>query len=105
MASINVCSFNVNGLRHSKSFIESYLSANPDTILAVQEHWLLPSHKRNCGTNALKNVHPNFDGWGTSAMNESVTNKIRIGRSYGGTGFIFNRKFSLSVKPSLSREI
>ena len=101
-SNITISSFNVNGLNHSKCFLKSYLDGKRDLIVSVQEHWLKPSFKRLCGVNALSGIHSDFEGWGTSAMKESIDKSIRIGRPYGGTGFLFNRKFSLASKPCVT---
>ena len=102
VSNITISSFNVNGLNHSKSFLKSYLDVKHDIIVSVQEHWLKPSFKRLCGVNALSGVHSDFEGWGTSAMEENMDKGIRIGRPYGGTGFLFNKKFSLAIKPCVT---
>ena len=88
---LNVVSFNVMGFKKSKPFLRSYLDKSTNTILAIQEHWLLPSYKKNSGVIALKNVYDDFDGWGFSAMNDAIRTDVRLGRPYGGTGFIFSR--------------
>ena len=49
--------------------------------------------------NELRHLHPDFDGYATSAMKEAMKKKVLTGRPYGGTGFIWNKKFSDSVKP------
>ena len=51
--------------------------------------------------NALQHVHDDFDGYGTSAMKSVIEQKILKGRPYGGTGFIWNKKFSKCIKPRL----
>ena len=101
---LNIVSFNVMGFNKSKSFLRSYLENNSNTILAIQEHWLLPSFKKSSGVNALKNVHDDFDGWGFSAMNEATRTNVRLGRPYGGTGFIFDKSLSLALRPCISHK-
>ena len=49
--------------------------------------------------NRLRLLHPDFDGFGNSAMAKDVSSKIRTGRPFGGTGFLFHKKFSSCVKP------
>ena len=101
---LNVVSFNVMGFKKSKPFLRSYLDKSTNTILAIQEHWLLPSYKKNSGVNALKNVHDDFDGWGFSAMNDAIRTDVRLGRPYGGTGFVFDKSLSLALKPCISHK-
>ena len=63
--------------------------------------WLRPPFKRMKGVNELRHVHKDFEGFGTSAMKKPIGEKILKGRPYGGTGFIWNKKFANSVKPRL----
>ena len=102
ITSITVSTHNVNGYSRSKNFLHSLCSQTPDSIRAIQEHWLRPSYKKQCGVNQLRHLHPDFDGFGTSAMNKSLDSQVRIGRPYGGTGFVYNKKFSKCIKPVLA---
>ena len=61
-----------------------------------------PPYKKQFGVNQLRSVHPDFDGFGTSAMKKTSESKINIGRPYGGTGFIYSKRFSKCLKPILS---
>ena len=58
-----------------------------------------PPYKKQLGVNRLRCLHPSFDGFGNSAMKKEVESKVRTGRPYGGTGFLFNKKHASSVKP------
>lgn len=93
---------NVNGFKRSKDFIRSQCETNPNSIRAIQEHWLQPPYKKQQGVNQLRHVHPNFDGYGVSAMSRSSESKVMKGRPYGGTGFIFNKKYAKCLKPLLT---
>ena len=68
-------------------------------VFAIQEHWLKPAFRRHQGVNQLKSIHPDYDGYGTSAMASAVENEIIKGRPYGGTGFVYSRSLSLSLRP------
>ena len=46
------------------------------SIRAIQEHWLQPPYKKQQGVNQLRYVHPNFDGYGVSAMSRSSESKV-----------------------------
>ena len=96
--SITISSHNVNGFNHSKNFLYSLCDKFPDAIRAIQEHWLAPPYKKQQGVNRLRALHPDFDGFGNSAMKKDVENKVRLGRGYGGTGFLYNKKFASSIK-------
>ena len=83
---IAVSTHNVNGFRHSKSFLHSLCENHPDVIRGIEEHWLAPPYKKQLGVNQLRTLHPQFDGFGNSAMTKDLMTKVRTGRPYGGTG-------------------
>ena len=97
---ITISTHNINGFNRSKEFIHSLCDSNPTSIRAIQEHWLRPPYKKQYGVNQLRCLHPDFDGFGTSAMNNDT--KITTGRPYGGTGFLYNKMYSRSLKPLLN---
>ena len=86
---IRLSSHNIRGLNTSKDFLSSRCEDDKNLIQCVQEHWLPPPFKKQAGVNKLRSVHPDFDGFGTSAMKSSLENGIRRGRGFGGTGFLF----------------
>ena len=96
---ITFVSHNVNGFFRSKDFIKSQCESNLNSIRAIQEHWLRPPYKKLHGVNQLRNVHPCFDGYGTLAMSKASDSKVITGRPFGGTGFIFNKKYAKCLKP------
>ena len=98
---ITLSSQNINGFARNHSYVKELCDTYPNSIRAFQEHWMKPPLKRHQGVNKLRQVHNDFDGWGTSAMREDMENHVRIGRPFGGTGYIWNKKFSLSLKPRL----
>ena len=96
---LKLVSHNVNGFDRNESFVrDSTLSLSP-CIYGIQEHWLRPPSKRLAGVNKLMSLHPDLDGWGTSAMKAKMQSKILTGRPFGGTGYIWNKIISNSVKP------
>ena len=99
---ITISTHNINGYSRSKEFLHSLCGDEPNAIRAIQEHWLRPPYKKQFGVNQLRSVHPDFDGFGTSAMKKTSESKINIGRPYGGTGFIYNKKISKCLKPVLT---
>ena len=98
---VTFSSHNLNGFNRNRSFLNSRCVNEPDTIQCLQEHWLKPPFKRVKGVNELRFVHDEFEGFGTSAMKDSINNRILKGRPYGGTGFLWNKKFSNCIKPRL----
>ena len=95
---LNILSHNVNGFDRSNEYIRDICCALPPCIYAIQEHWLKPPTKKFPGVNALKSLHPELDGWGTSAMKSSVESRILYGRPFGGTGFVWTKSLSSSIK-------
>ena len=99
MASIRICSHNIRGFAGSKEFLSARCNDNSNLVQCVQEHWLPPPFKKRAGTNALRSLHPNFEAFSTSAMKETEESRIRRGRGFGGTGFIYPKYLSGSLKP------
>ena len=96
---LTISTQNVNGFKRNKDFLRSLCDQNPYAIRAIQEHWLRPPYKKQSGVNEIRSLHPDFEGFGTSAMKHSAESRILKGRPYGGTGFLFNKKLSHCVKP------
>ena len=89
---------NVNGFNHSKKFLFDECDRNAFSILAIQEHWLKPTHRKHTGVNALKSLHSFFDAYATSGMDSQVGQRILKGRPYGGTGFLFDKSLSKCLR-------
>ena len=98
MMPLNIITQNVNGFERSKDSVRDICSSFPPSIYGLQEHWLRPSTKKHPGVNALKTIHPDIDGWGTSAMQSSMEARILTGRPFGGTGFVWSKSISSSIK-------
>ena len=97
--SISIASHNIHGFTDKKEFLYSRCETNPLLIQCIQEHWLPPPFKKKAGCNALQSVHANFEGFAISAMKLSEETKIRCGRGFGGTGFIYPKSLSSNMKP------
>jgi hypothetical protein len=98
---VRISSHNLNGFDRSKPFLKNLCDSHPDSIRALQEHWLRPTYKKQAGVNKLRTVHSDFDGFGTSAMKQQMESGITKGRPFGGTGYIYNKRFSDCLKPIL----
>ena len=96
---LTLSTHNVNGYRNSKEFLHSRCDDATHAIYAIQEHWLKPPVRRHPGVNLLKSLHPKFDGFGSSAMTNNMNTTILKGRPFGGTGFVFSRNLSHSLRP------
>ena len=88
---ITISTHNVNGFTRNKDFLHTLCESNPDAIQAIQEHWLKPPFKKQLGVNNLRSLHPNFDGFGTSAMKHAVESRIVKGRPFGEPDFYLIR--------------
>ena len=95
--SLTLSTHNVNGFQRSKEYLKNRCEKNKNLIYAIQETWLKPAYKRHLGVNELRSLHPEFEGYGVSAMTSDLC--IGKGRPYGGTGFLFPKKLCLSIKP------
>ena len=95
---LRIRSYNINGYENSKECLFQDCEDDSFDILAVQEHWLRPSFKKEKGTNKIRSLHQRFDGYATSGMKSQVGKSIMKGRPFGGTGFIFNRKLSKCLR-------
>ena len=100
-STVTISTQNLNGFARNEGYIRGLCDRFPNTIRALQEHWLKPPAKKYPGVKKLGRVHDNFDGWGTSGMKSAMENQVRIGRPFGGTGFIWNKRYSLAIKPRL----
>ena len=100
--SIRLSTHNINGFK--EDYLNSRCDANTNSILCIQEHWLRPTYKKVKGINQLRTIHSLFDGYGVSAMKRTHTDKVRYGRGYGGTGFVFNKHFTPFLRPLIRYE-
>ena len=91
-------SHNINGFRNSKEFLFHECDSNSFDLLAIQEHWLKPTHRKHSGTNSPKVLHPKFDAYATSGMDSQIGERVLRGRPFGGTGFLFQKSLSKCVR-------
>ena len=73
MTTFTVCSHNVNGFHRSKDFLKGKCDENENLIYALQETWLKPPYKNHLGVNELRHLHPDYEGYGVSAMTSDKT--------------------------------
>ena len=85
---IDFYTFNMNGYDRSKEYLSYLCENNSNMICGLQEHWLRPPSKKFAGTDTLRSVHSNYEGFGTSAMKNAIENNIMRSRPFGGTGFV-----------------
>ena len=98
---VSFSTHNLNGFTRNKEFLRSRCRNESDTIQCLQEHWLKPPFKRVKGVNELQHLHDDFEGFGGSAMKDSIGKNIQKGRPYGGTGFLWNKKFAKCIQPRI----
>ena len=96
-----ISSHNICGFDNSKEFLYDQCDNNNISVLAIQEHWLRPPYRKNHGTNRLKLLHSNYDSHAVSGMQKVINSQIIKGRPYGGTGFLYKKNISKSVRPRL----
>ena len=76
VSTLKIRSHNINGFDSSSDYIREECDNESFSILALQEHWLRPSYRKQKGVNRLKLVHPKFDAFGTSGMLNQIDKKI-----------------------------
>ena len=96
---LRISSHNIRGYNDRKEFLSSRCQSNSNLIQCIQEHWLPPPFKKRAGTNALRSLHPDFEAFSTSGMKKAEESGVRRGRGFGGTGFIYPKNISGSLKP------
>ena len=77
--SINLSTHNIHGFNSNSHYLKDRCEKNPDSILCIQEHWLRPAYKNIKSINQIRVVHPDFDGYGVSAMKDVHTANITKG--------------------------
>ena len=97
-------SHNLNGFKNSKEFLIQECNDDSFSVLAIQEHWLKPTHRKHMGTNSLKVLHPKFDAYATSGMASQIDQRILKGRPYGGTGFLFHKSLSKCIRAKVNEK-
>lgn len=85
---LKICSFNCRSIKSSIG--EIFRLCESHDIVLLQEHWLLPFE-----LNLLSSIHPDFYGFGTSAVDTSVD--VLIGRPYGGTGILYRKHLAHAI--------
>ena len=79
---LKIRSHNVNGFDSSTEFLYNECDDESFSILAIQEHWLRPSFRKQKGVNRLKVLHPKYDAYATSAMSDTINQRILKGRPF-----------------------
>ena len=84
-----LCSYNCRSVKRSLPEIQQLCEKHD--LVVLQEHWLFPD---------LSGVHADFLCNGSSAMD--VSNKILVGRPYGGTAILYRKSIAdhISVVPT-----
>ena len=96
LRSHNINAF-INGFDSSCEYLHQECKENAFSVLALQDHWLRPSYRKQKGVNRLKTLHPDYDAYGTSGMADQIDQHIMRGRPYGGTAFLFRKELSNSI--------
>ena len=92
-------SFNMHGYRQGKTFLESLLNHSNVDVVFIQEHWL--SNNQLC---KLTNIHDNYVGFATSAMEDRLNNDVLFGRPFGGVATLIKKSLITRVNCVLEDE-
>ena len=69
---------NLNGFKNSKEFLLEECINNSFSVLAMQEHWLKPTYRKNMGTNSLNVLHPKFDAYDAPSLMPMLRPEWRV---------------------------
>lgn len=92
-----VISYNLHGINQGRTGITELISKiEPDAIM-VQEHWLTPDNLYK-----LNELSSNYFVFGSSAMNACITKGPLVGRPFGGTAILINKKHASATTTIVS---
>ena len=84
--------YSLHGLNNGKSGLVD-LCHNPDIVLiAMQENWLYGNNIQ-----LLNDIHPEFSGYGISAMDNRLSTEIYRGCPYCGVAFLWRKTYSPKI--------
>ena len=86
---LKIVSYNLHGINNGRSFLVDLCNDSDVSIVAVQEHWLTDDNLYQ-----LNNIHPDFTGYGISAMTKKLSTGIYRGRPFGGVGFLWRKSLA-----------
>lgn len=89
---LRLVSYNLYGLNNGRSYLLDLCNDPTIDVIAMQELWLTPSH-----LDVLNDIHPDFAGFGISAMQNKLKSGIYTGRPFGGVGFLWRRALAKNV--------
>ena len=102
--SITISTHNIHGFNSNSHYLKDRCDKTKNSIFCIQEHWLRPVHKNIKSINQIRVVHPDFDGYGASAMKNVHNVGVSKGRPYGGTAFVFDKDFTPFLRPIIKYE-
>ena len=71
--SLRIVSYNLYGLNSGRSMLQELCNDTRVAVVAVQVHWLTPHN-----LNFLNEVHPDYVGFGTSAIHSKLKPKYIV---------------------------
>ena len=96
---LKVISYNLHGFNQGFIGIKELMSKIEPDIIMVQEHWLTPDNLWKLNT-----LSDNYFVFGSSAMAASVSAGPLVGRPFGGTAIIVNKKHISATKNIISQD-
>jgi hypothetical protein len=79
--SLGIVSYNLHGINNGRSLPVELCSDPLVSYIAIQEHYLTSNN-----LHLLNSIHPDFIGFGISAMSKRLEKEIYRGRPFGGVG-------------------
>src|SRR5271156_2951540 len=99
MYGLRIVTYNAHGFNQAAQYLQEICAEQAFDIIFLQELWLTPAN-----WNKITELSPNYLCFGTSAMYDTVSSGILVGRPYGGTAILINKQISKSVKCILSSD-
>jgi len=87
-----IATYNMHGMNTGRSGLVDLCNNPQIKLIAVQEHWLTPSN-----IHLLNSIHPEFVGFGISAVTSRLGTEVYCGRPYGGVGFLWHKSLCHTV--------
>ena len=91
-----VSTWNCRGLQDATPYLHQLITDGSD-IIAINEHWLWPYQ-----LTSLHDIHPDFDGHGTS--DHRLNEHFELVRGCGGVGTIWRKSLQVSPITNISSD-
>jgi len=99
LSQLSVISYNLHGYNQGLSGCRELIDKMSPSVIACQEHWLTTDN-----LDKLNNISIDYFVCGSSAMDDCVRSGPLIGRPFGGTAMLINKRLIAVTSIVVSRE-